>query len=55
MIPGPGPIELLIIAIIGLWKVGLPLAVAYFFWRMWQRMARIEDQLQEMKTQRTQR
>lgn len=51
MIPGPGPIEVLIVAIIGIWKIGLPLAALYFLFRMWRRLQQIEYQLQELRAQ----
>ena len=54
MIPGPGPIELLIVALIGIWKFGLPFAALYFLFRMWQRLQRIEYQLQEINRQMSQ-
>ena len=46
---GPGPLELLLLIPIALWNIGLPIALAYLLYRVWQRLGAVESELQQVK------
>ena len=48
---GPGPIEILIMLFILLWRIGLPLVAAYVIFRLWQRLRTIEQSLETLRVE----
>lgn len=48
---GVGISELVIVSFILLWQIGLPLAVVYVIFRLWQRLRTIEQTLETLRVE----